>query len=520
MKEGHILVAVNNHIVLNEDFEDVLDFIDILKESRIPRRLRFLNPLQCPIGVYEEKIALRDKSQKDMYGFFRTAEYLRNEKLKCAANIMDTSRRDWEWVIFLKSIGGADNLKPSSIFKPSSELKLMVRRGIPAAFRPLIWKHISLSNKRQILFPCGYYGMLVAKIDNMHPRVFDAINKDLCRTFPDHDYFGGGLGLMSLRRVLCAFAIHRPEISYCQSLNFITANILLFMAEEDAFWLLTTIVECLLPIDWYTKTMIGTYVDQSVFLNLIKLQHPKMYTLIESLDIQLSVVTIQWFMCLFVNTLVPEVALRVWDIFLNEGDKVLFRVAIALLKMYEYQLQEVTEASDMYSLLKEVGKNVFDADVLIRLAYKDHDLFLRDPKKFIDAATGIIVWRRENTVPSTLEGIGLAHREPVAFGIEKGEVENASKDKGEKIYKTRLRFPSDDTSTYVGQFQYNTTNEKNTSFTNSSKLDTMHFRQFYRSDINKLRLLCRPEVEQRFCKMEEARQRYKEQEAQKISTAS
>lgn len=43
-------------------------------------------------------------------------------------------------------------------------------------------------------------------------------------------------------------------------------------------------------------------------------------------------------MCIFVNTLRPEVTLRIWDMFFNEGTKVLFRIAAALFKLHEKEL--------------------------------------------------------------------------------------------------------------------------------------------------------------------------------------
>lgn len=41
------------------------------------------------------------------------------------------------------------------------------------------------------------------------------------------------------------------------------------MTEEEAFWLLITVVEKLLPADYYTKSMVGTYVDQFVLAHVI-----------------------------------------------------------------------------------------------------------------------------------------------------------------------------------------------------------------------------------------------------------
>jgi hypothetical protein len=143
--------------------------------------MRFLDPVIFPIAVYEERMALQSKSNKDMYGFLRTVEYLQNERHNYAANISDVSKRDMEWVSYLKSVGGTDNLKPSGSFKSSKELKLMVRRGIPAAYRSSVWKSISLSSRRQKLFPTDYYERLVSQIKYMDPKVADDIDKDLNR---------------------------------------------------------------------------------------------------------------------------------------------------------------------------------------------------------------------------------------------------------------------------------------------------------------------------------------------------
>jgi hypothetical protein len=71
-----------------------------------------------------------------------------------------------------------------------------------------------------------------------------------------------GAGTEGLRRVLRAYALHNPEVGYCQSLNFVAGMMLLFLQEEDAFWLLATIIENLLPPEYYTKSMLGAYVDQ------------------------------------------------------------------------------------------------------------------------------------------------------------------------------------------------------------------------------------------------------------------
>lgn len=93
---------------------------------------------------------------------------------------------------------------------------------------------------------------------------------------------------------------------------------------------------------------------------------------LENNQLQLPLITVQWFMCLFVNTLRPEVTLRIWDMFLNEGSKVLFRIAAALFKVHEKELLEVKDAGDLFTTLRRIGKDVVDADVLIAAAYKSY----------------------------------------------------------------------------------------------------------------------------------------------------
>jgi Rab-GTPase-TBC domain len=187
------------------------------------------------------------------------------------------------------------------------------------------------------------------------------------------DYFGGkGVGESSLRRVLQAFALHNIDIGYCQALNFVGGMLLLFLDEENAFWLLVTIVETLLPKDYYSKSMVGAYTDQYVLAHMIKQFFPKIHQLLEEKSLQLPLITVQWFMCAFILTLRPEVCLRVFDMFLNEGSKVFFRIAMALFKLHEAELLSSADGGQLFMKLRAMGKDIIDADLLISTAYKSH----------------------------------------------------------------------------------------------------------------------------------------------------
>ena len=77
------------------------------------------------------------------------------------------------------------------------------------------------------------------------------------RTFPDNQVFETDEGIGALRRVLVAYSWINPEIGYCQSMNFVAALFLLFMDEEDAFWLMRVTMEDILSADYYTPGMQG-----------------------------------------------------------------------------------------------------------------------------------------------------------------------------------------------------------------------------------------------------------------------
>jgi hypothetical protein len=126
---------------------------------------------------------IESASYTDLFGFNCSFEYQEYERAHYAAQMHLTTQRDIEWVGYLKSIGGVENLKPAGVFKPSADLKAIVRRGIPVAYRASVWQKISLSSLHRMQFPAGYYKSLVAKAGSggLDQKIMNEIEKDLDR---------------------------------------------------------------------------------------------------------------------------------------------------------------------------------------------------------------------------------------------------------------------------------------------------------------------------------------------------
>jgi hypothetical protein len=63
-------------------------------------------------------------------------------------------------------------------------------------------------------------------------------------------------------------------------------------------------------------------------------------------------------MCLFIDTLPIESALRVWDIFFVEGSATLFRIALALLHLHTDEILALDNTGAIFMCLSQLGVKV------------------------------------------------------------------------------------------------------------------------------------------------------------------
>ncbi|KAL2070079.1 hypothetical protein VTL71DRAFT_14759 [Oculimacula yallundae] len=239
-----------------------------------------------------------------------------------------------------------------------NEFKALVLGGIPVAYRAKIWAECSGAAALRVP---GYYEDLVAQNDNNDdPAIVAQIQMDINRTLTDNIFFRKGPGVTKLNEVLLAYSRRNREVGYCQGMNLITACLLLIMpTAEEAFYVLASIIENILPRGYYDHSLLASRADQQVLRQYVTSILPKLSAHLDDLAIELEALTFQWFLSVFTDCLSAEALFRVWDVVLcvNDGSTFLFQVALALLKLNESQLLQCTTPASVYTYINHQMTN-------------------------------------------------------------------------------------------------------------------------------------------------------------------
>lgn len=204
------------------------------------------------------------------------------------------------------------------------------------------------------------YSLLLSENAGKSSQSTDEIEKDLNRSLPEYKAYQTDEGLARLRRVLVAYSFRNPELGYCQALNIVVAGLLIYMSEEQAFWLLEVLCDRILP-GYYSPSMEGTLLDQRVFESLVKRCLPMIHDHFRSVDVQISVASLPWFLSLYINSLPLIFAFRIVDCVLAMGAKVLFQIGLAILKINGEALLEVTDDGMFISLMRSYFSTIGDS---------------------------------------------------------------------------------------------------------------------------------------------------------------
>ncbi|GAB7339470.1 hypothetical protein MBLNU457_6095t1 [Dothideomycetes sp. NU457] len=345
---------------------------------------------------------------RDQYGFKKVSHHITLEQF----NKWETGynehlqRRQVKWDGLMKQYGLSTD-KPTRFPPKSDKVKRYVRKGVPPAWRGAAWFWYAGGPKLQKTHEGVYFNLLlkIKQGNTLKDVDREHIERDLHRTFPDNSRFkpdpspeqeesSGDSAIAedssppevpiirSLRRVLQAFAVHNPDIGYCQSLNFIAGLLLLFLDEDEekVFIMLKIVTTDYLP-GTHGISLEGANVDIAVLMSTIKdtlptiwqkLDDPQRPTSVDGPPTlpTVSLATTAWFMSLFVGTLPIESVLRVWDCLFLEGSKTLFRIALAIFKTGEDQIKAVNDPMEIFQVVQSMPRSMLDVNALMEVCFR------------------------------------------------------------------------------------------------------------------------------------------------------
>ncbi|CAG8750684.1 3872_t:CDS:10, partial [Gigaspora margarita] len=238
------------------------------------------------------------------------------------------------------NFGFPDNGRNLTLIKSPYFYKL-VRIGLPNKLRGEMWELCSGAIYLRFVNN-GLYDKLHKEYAGKVTPSTEEIEKDLNRSLPEYPAYQSPEGINRLRRVLTAYSWKDPELGYCQAMNIVASAILIYMSEEQAFWILSILCDRMLP-GYYSTSMYGAILDQLIFEHYVQSKMSILYDHFQKVDIQLSVACLPWFLSLYINSMPLILAFRVLDCFFME----------AILKINGNELMEVSDDGAFINTLKK-----------------------------------------------------------------------------------------------------------------------------------------------------------------------
>ncbi|KAF4352337.1 hypothetical protein G4B88_000940 [Cannabis sativa] len=350
----------------------------------------------------------------DRFGFVKQEHNNSSDaftKSRSASEYERDERRVRKWRKMI-GVGGSD--WKHYVRRKPHVVKRRIRKGIPDCLRGLVWQLISGSRDLLLMNPGVYecfdrwllpkyvpimlfliHGdslqilsvLLLPRYSSAQEALFFMqqlviyetsaseldIIRDISRTFPSHVFFQQrhGPGQRSLYNVLKAYSVYDRDVGYVQGMGFLAGLLLLYMSEEDAFWLLVALLKGAVHAPMEGLYLVGLPLVQQYlfqFEQLVREFLPKLGEHFTQEMINPSMYASQWFITVFSYSFPFHLALRIWDVFLSEGVKIVFKVGLALLKYCHDDLVKLP-FEKLIQALRNFPEDAMDPDTLLPMAY-------------------------------------------------------------------------------------------------------------------------------------------------------
>lgn len=338
-------------VVAKQDFSD-------LGEIKIDRHGRIRKLSTKVDDKFEMQPSHRSTRNSILMSFVSNATATKEVHLDDARYKERDVQRETKWIDMLSNW-------ISYTTKKRDILKKRIRKGIPASLRGVVWPSLVGITEAQASMPVRYYhDLLQQDLDEANDL---QIRKDLPRMSQDHVMFrspeaGSRVvmchGQASLYNVLKAYAIHDTKVGYVQGMDSVAVAALLYFPEETAFWYLERMLNN--PIynlrDLYVDGMPLAHKYMYIHAQLVRKYVPKVHAILVKHDIMPMSYAFRWYSMRF-SQFDPTLSYRILDIYLYEGDKILYRVALALLLLREAEICAAEQADEVMQILVDIERD-------------------------------------------------------------------------------------------------------------------------------------------------------------------
>ena len=165
----------------------------------------------------------------------------------------------------------------------------------------------------------------------------DVIQLDIARTFPHLCIFQeGGPYSDILHSLLAAYVCYRPDVGYVQGMSFIAAILILNMEQFHAFVCFANLLNKPLHVAAFTLNQVQMQAYYNAYNEVFLFNLPKLYSHFLKSGLTPDLYLLDWIYTIFSKAMPLDVACRVWDLFLRDGDEFLFRTALGMISVKYY----------------------------------------------------------------------------------------------------------------------------------------------------------------------------------------
>ncbi|XP_052865333.1 uncharacterized protein LOC128271745 [Anopheles cruzii] len=305
--------------------------------------------------------------QTDRYGFIHDKRLPRKRDPHEAKATEIEMERVKKW---LKMLGKSpiDTLPPTKPIKRALQwedravqvkVRKRVYKGIPEKVRRQVW--CKLLNLKEVMAgnQDKYREMLLlARQWSTEARQIDS---DVNRQFREHiDYRERySAKQKSLFNVLVAYSMYNSEVGYCQGMSGLAGVLLMYMEEEEAFWALSVLLAD------KKFAMHGLFIEGFPKLTRFLAHHdkiitkfiPKLKKHFDQYNLDSILYSLKWFFVVFIERIPFSLCLRVWDVYLLDGEKVVTAMAYNILRLHK---NRILKLKDMDLILQYIQTKLYE----------------------------------------------------------------------------------------------------------------------------------------------------------------